>query len=67
MSDWNDWRWQLRNRVRDLPGLERVLRLSSDERQAIAKLGDRLPVGITPHYAALRLAGRRLRGPRRAE
>ena len=53
MSDWNDWRWQLRNRVRDLPGLERVLRLSSDERQAIAKLGDRLPVGITPHYAAL--------------
>ena len=53
VSDWNDWRWQLLNRVRDLPGLERVLRLSSDERQAIAKLGDRLPVGITPHYAAL--------------
>lgn len=52
-ADWSDWRWQLRNRVRNLEGLERVLQLSDEERLAIEKLGDRLPVGITPHYAAL--------------
>ena len=34
-ADWNDWRWQLRNRIRDLDGLVRVLRVSDDERAAI--------------------------------
>ncbi|MFO1076805.1 MAG: KamA family radical SAM protein [Planctomycetota bacterium] len=52
-AEWNDWRWQLRNRIRNLPGLERTLRLSDEEREAVRRLGDRLPVGITPYYAAL--------------
>jgi len=51
--DWNDWQWQLRNRIRDLAGLERVFRLSEDERQTVMRIGGRLPVGITPYYAAL--------------
>jgi lysine 2,3-aminomutase len=53
LADWNDWRWQLRNRVRNLDGLERTLRLSDEEREAVRRLGDRLPVGITPYYASL--------------
>ncbi len=52
-GEWNDWRWQLRNRVRNLGGLARIVRLSYDERQAVELLGDHLPVGITPYYAAL--------------
>jgi len=52
-AEWNDWKWQLRQRVRDLDGLARVMRLSRDERAAVRRLGDRLPVGITPYYAAL--------------
>jgi len=52
-AEWEDWRWQLRNRLRDLAGLERALQLSPEERAAVEKLGDRLPVGITPYYAAL--------------
>lgn len=52
-AEWDDWRWQLRSRIRDLAGLERVLRLSAEEREAVVRLGDRLPVGITPYYAAL--------------
>ncbi|MEZ5979090.1 MAG: KamA family radical SAM protein [Planctomycetota bacterium] len=51
-AEWNDWKWQLRHRVRDLAGLERVFELSDDERATVKQLGDRLPVGITPYYAA---------------
>jgi lysine 2,3-aminomutase len=50
--DWNDWRWQLRNRIRDLDKLERIIELTDDERGVISQIGGRLPVGITPYYAA---------------
>lgn len=50
--EWNDWRWQLRHRITDLEGLERIFRLSDDEREAVRKL-NRLPLGITPYYASL--------------
>ncbi len=52
-QDWDDWRWQLRQRVRDLAGLERLVTLSDDERAAVVRLGGHLPVGITPYYASL--------------
>ncbi|MGE0142807.1 MAG: KamA family radical SAM protein [Planctomycetota bacterium] len=52
-KEWSDWKWQLRNRVRDLGALERMLELTDDERTMVASLGDRLPVGITPYYASL--------------
>ncbi len=49
--DWKDWRWQVRNRIRDLEGLERVFELTEDERSAVLRLGGRLPLGLTPYYA----------------
>ncbi|MBK8481093.1 MAG: KamA family radical SAM protein [Proteobacteria bacterium] len=52
-ADWTDWKWQLRHRIRDREELERIFRLSEDESGALARLGERLPVGITPYYAAL--------------
>ena len=52
-QEWCDWRWQLRNRIRDLEGLERILELSDSERQAVQRRTDTLPVGITPYYLAL--------------
>jgi lysine 2,3-aminomutase len=55
--EWSDWRWQLRNRIRNLQGLARVFDLSADEYSAVERLGDRLPVGITPYYASLLAAG----------
>ena len=54
--DWNDWRWQVRNRIRDLEGLERLFALTADERAAVIRLGARLPLGLTPYYAG-RVAG----------
>src|SRR4051794_23667143 len=53
IAQWNDWKWQLRNRLKDLKTLDRVFRLSDDERRAVQELGDALPVGITPYYASL--------------
>ena len=52
-AEWNDWRWQLRSRIRDLKALERVFVLSADERAAVLRHNGPLPVGITPYYASL--------------
>ncbi len=52
-NDWCDWRWQLRHRLRDLPALARVLSPTADESEALRRLGDHLPAGITPYYASL--------------
>ncbi|MEZ5543482.1 MAG: KamA family radical SAM protein [Pseudomonadota bacterium] len=53
LRDWNDWRWQNRNRIRDLNALARIIELSPDERAAIEQHSGPLPVGITPYYASL--------------
>ncbi len=52
-AEWNDWRWQLRERARKLADLERVFDLSDDEREAVRRHQGALPVGITPYYASL--------------
>jgi lysine 2,3-aminomutase len=53
LQDWNDWRWQTRNRVRTLAALEQILVLSEDERSAIERHSGTLPIGITPYYLSL--------------
>lgn len=52
-SEWNDWRWQMRARIRTVEELERIFRLSQDERSAVRLHQGALPVGITPYYASL--------------
>lgn len=52
-ADWDDWRWQMRNRIRTLDGLERIFTLTDDEREAVRGHSGSLPVGITPYYASL--------------
>jgi lysine 2,3-aminomutase len=51
--EWNDWRWQMRTRIRSLDDLSRIFRLSADERSAVERHKGPLPVGITPYYASL--------------
>ena len=51
--EWNDWRWQMRTRIRTLEELSRIFRLSKDERDAVGRHEGALPVGITPYYASL--------------
>lgn len=51
--EWNDWRWQNRNRIRSLEQLERFIRVTDDEREAISRHEGPLPVGLTPYYMSL--------------
>jgi lysine 2,3-aminomutase len=52
-DQWNDWRWQVRARIRDLAELKRIFVLSEDEARAVEGHAGPLPVGITPYYASL--------------
>jgi lysine 2,3-aminomutase len=53
-QDWNDWHWQLRNRIHDRMSLEKMLILSDEERRAFDVTGtERLPFAITPYYMSL--------------
>ncbi len=52
-AEWNDWRWQMRSRIRGLDELSRIFPLSADERDAAERHKGALPVGITPYYASL--------------
>src|SRR5438105_15030849 len=47
---WNDWKWQLRNRVTALPQLEQHLELTEEERAGVLLSGDKLALAITPHF-----------------
>ena len=53
IHDWNDWKWQVRNRVRRLDMIEKVLTLTDDERASVEKRTGNLPIAITPYYLSL--------------
>jgi lysine 2,3-aminomutase len=52
-KDWRSWQWQMRHRIRSAEDLERYLKPSQDEAQAIAALAERFRFVITPYYASL--------------
>src|SRR6266404_6176916 len=47
---WNDWKWQLKNRVTSLAQLEKHLDLGDEERSGVLLSGDKLALAITPHF-----------------
>jgi len=50
---WNDWHWQMTNRIRTYAQLNTLLVLSEDERAACTHRGSGLPLAITPYYMSL--------------
>jgi lysine 2,3-aminomutase len=65
LDEWNDWRWQNRNRVRTLADLERMIELSPEELAAIKRHSGALPLGIVPYYASLLEPNNPMQGLRR--
>jgi lysine 2,3-aminomutase len=65
-AEWNDWRWQNRNRVRTLAQLERMVAVTDEERAAILRHEGPLPIGVTPYYMSLIDPANPLQGLRRA-
>jgi lysine 2,3-aminomutase len=49
-GQWNDWTWQLKNRVTTLAQIEAHIRLTDDERAGILLTRDKLALAITPHF-----------------
>ena len=52
-ADWNDWRWQFRNRVHALDQLATMLPFPPQERAAIGAVLRVFRMGITPYYLSL--------------
>jgi len=49
-EQWNDWKWQLKNRVTTLAQLEKHLVLSKEERAGVLLSGNKLALAVTPHF-----------------
>lgn len=50
-KDWNDWRWQLKNRIHSLEQLQRLMPTLTPEEHAGAILANKkLALGITPYF-----------------
>ena len=52
-ADWNDWQWQLRNDIKDVETLSRVIALSAKEKADLRNCLKKFRMAITPYYAAL--------------
>jgi len=52
-AEWNDWRWQLRNKLSSYEQLNRIVQLTLPEVEALTHPTMRLPVALTPYYASL--------------
>ena len=49
---WNDWRWQLSNRLNSVEDIEKVLPLTDSERKALQTQG-LFRVDVTPYFISL--------------
>ncbi|MBZ4664157.1 MAG: L-lysine 2,3-aminomutase [Caloramator sp.] len=52
-EEWNDWKWQVRNRITTVEQLKKVINLLPEEEQAIERCLKTLRMAITPYYATL--------------
>jgi len=52
-DNWNDWKWQLTNRISDVDLLSKIVKLDQKEIDAIKKVGEEFRWSISPYYASL--------------
>lgn len=52
-EQWNDWRWQLKNRIENLEDLKKYLKLTPDEEEGVKRTLATLRMSITPYYLSL--------------
>ena len=50
---WNDWHWQVKNRVETLEDLKKYLNLTEEEEEGVRRTLGRLRMAITPYYLSL--------------
>jgi len=52
-EQWNDWEWQVSNRLTTVEQINKVINLTEKEKSEIEKVIDGFRIGITPYYASL--------------
>lgn len=52
-QDWNNWKWQFRNVIRDIPTLKQIIHLGKAEEKGLEECLKRFRMAITPYYAVL--------------
>lgn len=52
-ENWNDWRWQLRNRITTLQELKKYININPEEEREIEEASKSFRWAITPYYANL--------------
>lgn len=51
--DWEDWHWQMKNRITRLDQISQIVDLTAEEEDGIKIAKGRLSMAITPYWAAL--------------
>ena len=52
-QDWNDWHWQVRNRIETLDELKKYVQLTEEEQEGVRSVLSTLRMAITPYYLSL--------------
>ena len=52
-EQWNDWHWQVKNRIESLEDLKKYITLSAEEEEGVKKTLETLRMAVTPYYFSL--------------
>jgi len=52
-EQWNDWKWQVKNRIETLDELKKYIKLTSEEEDGVRNALTTLRMAITPYYLSL--------------
>ena len=52
-EQWNDWKWQVKNRIESLEQLNKYISLTAEEQEGVRKSLETLRMAITPYYLSL--------------
>lgn len=52
-AQWNDWKWQVKNRIETLEDLKKYIKLTKEEEAGVKKTLKTLRMAITPYYLSL--------------
>lgn len=52
-EQWNDWKWQIANRITSVEQLKKVINITPEEEEGIHECLKTLRMAITPYYASL--------------
>lgn len=52
-EDWNNWQWQVRNRIETLEDLKKYIQLTPEEEEGVRESLKTIRMAITPYYLSL--------------